>query len=262
MRPAESKQEIPPDIALSVAPVAASQEPVKQPPRDKESPKSSPKVEEPKKEPKPEPPKKEPPPPSVVKPPPPPEILVGDVRLLDRPDGEYRIAALRGTALKLSGRVKTLRIGIVDAGATLDASALEAQEVIVAGRIDGGSTVKLRAPRGRVEFKSKVDGESRLEVDAPEGTVAFTDPTQLRREGSKIDGDSHVTITAKTADFRGAINGTRTRVVVTLTKGGLLYFREISGSVRLQYRKADPRDPDPRVLGGQVHGAAKLQKID
>jgi hypothetical protein len=266
MRPADGKQTTPATNTLAASPAAASQEPAKSspPPKTKEpeAPKSLPKVEEPRKETKPEAPKKEPPP--AVKPSPLlPEVLVGDDRRLNRPDGEYRIGTLlRGSTLKLSGKVKTLRVGIVDGASTLDASALDAQEIFFSGRIAGGATVKLRAPGGRVEFKSKVDGESRLVVDAPGGTVAFIQPTQPSREGSKIDGDSTVVVTAKTADFRGAIDGTRTRVVVTLTKGGLLYFRDIAGSVRLQYRTADPRDPPPRILGGEVHDSARLEKID
>jgi hypothetical protein len=268
MRPADGKQDTPATNTHAAAPVA-SQEPANSPPppktKEPEPPKSPPKVEEPRKEPKPEAPKKEPPPPPpVLKPSPPlPEVLVGDDRRLVRPDGEYRIGTLtRGSTLKLSGKVKILRVGMVDGGSTLDASALEAGEIFVRGRIAGGATVKLRAPGGRVEFNGKVDGESRLEVDAPGGTVAFTQPSEPPREGSKIGGDSTVAVTAKIADFRGAIDGTRTRVVVTLTKGGLLYFRDIGGSVRLQYRKADPRDPPPRILGGEVHDSAKLEKID
>ncbi len=269
MRPADGKQDTPATNTLAAAPTAASRESAKSPPppktKEPEPPKSPPKVEEPGKDPKPEAPKKALPPPSpVLKPSPPlPEVLVGDDRRLVRPDGEYRIGTLlRGSTLKLSGKVKTLRVGIVDGGSTLDASALEAQEITFSGRIAGGATVKLRAPGGRVEFKSKVDGESRLEVDAPGGTVAFTQPTEPPRDGSKIGGDSTVAVTAKIADFRGAIDGTRTRVVVTLTKGGLLYFRDIAGSIRLQYRKADPRDPAPRILGGEVHDSARLEKID
>lgn len=256
MPPPESKPQPSSDRLLASA--AEKVSPVPEPP------KAPPKTTEPKKEPKPEAPKKEPPP-AVKTPPPPrlPEVLDGNDRRLDRPDGEYHIGAiLRGTTLKLSGKVKTLRIGIVDDQSTLDASALEAREVFFAGRIAGGSTVKVRAPGGRVEFKSKVDGESRLEVDAPGGFVSFTEATQLPREGSKIDGDSRVAVTAKVADFRGILNGERTRVVVTLTKGGLLFFRELDGSATLQYRKADPRDPNPRILGGEVHGAARLQRLD
>jgi hypothetical protein len=224
------------------------------------------KAEEPKKAAKREERKKEPIQPAAVQPPPPPalpEILIGDDRRLDRPEGEYRVGSLNGAnTLRLSGKVKTLKVALVGGRSTLDASALEAREIYVAGRIDGGSTVKLHAPKGRIEFRSKVDGGSRLEIDAPDGTVVFTEPAPADPEAPKIDGGSHVAITARVADFRGDIGGKRTRVVVTLTKGGVLSFRDVAGSVRLEYRKANPRDPDPRVLGGMIHGVARVQKID
>jgi hypothetical protein len=173
MRPAENKPEPPSDPVLAAAAEKAPPVPEKSPsPPGKPGPKKEPpKTAEAKKEPKMEAPNKEPsPPPPAVKPSPPtrlPEVLSGNDRRLDRPDGEDHIGAiLHGTTVKLSGKVKTLRIGLVDGQSTLDASALEAREIFVAGRIGGGSTVKLRAPGGRVEIKSRVDGASRL-ADRP-----------------------------------------------------------------------------------------------
>jgi hypothetical protein len=162
-----------------------------------------------------------------------PEILDGNSRRLDRPDGEYRIEALsRGTTLKLAGQVRVLRVGSVGGESTLDASALSARRVIVTGKIDGDATVKLNAPGGDVVFREPVAGDAELAV------------------------------TAREVEFRGILDGEATRVTVTLTKGGLLAFREIAGAVHLLYRKADPRDPDPRVVGGGINDGARLRRID
>ncbi len=225
------------------------------PPRKPAEPKAPPRREAPRKEPN--------PPPVAPRLPPPPEVLTGDDRRLHRPDGEYRLGSLTaGTTLRLSGKVKTLTIARVGNRSTLDASALEAQEVFFTDRIDGASTVKLRAPQGRIDFRSRVDGGSRLEIDAPGGTVVFREPPPSDPEDMRIDGGSHVAVTARVADFRGDIGGKSTRILVTLTRGGILSFRDLAGSVCLQYRKADRRDPDPRVLGGMIHGVATVQQID
>ena len=41
----------------------------------------------------------------------------------------------------------------LDAGAVLDCSELEAEEVLVIGKIDGGSRLTLRAPGGSIVFR-------------------------------------------------------------------------------------------------------------
>jgi hypothetical protein len=186
-------------------------------------------------------------------------VLAGNDRRLNRPQGEYRTGAVTGgTTLKVAGRVRTLKVGPVDGSSTLDASALEAREVLLTGKIDH-ATIKLRAPHGRVEFRAGVGGDSRVDVDAPGGTVVFGEPP---REGSKIDGDTRLTVTAREVDFRAAIDGPHTRVVVTLTGGGVLAFRAVGGGSLLHYRKADPNAPNPRVIGGTIDGTARVQKID
>jgi hypothetical protein len=163
--------------------------------------------------------------------PPPAQLAMNEVRL-DRPDGTCTLGALRGgSRMKLTGRVRTLRVGAVDAGSLLDASGLEAREVVFTDRVGGRSTVKLRAPGGTVEFHDRVDG------------------------------DAQVFVTARAVEFRGVIKGRRTHVLVTLTRGGRLRFREIAGSTRLHYRKAAPGDPEPRVEAGAVTGRAELEKV-
>ena len=59
----------------------------------------------------------------------------------------------------------------------------------------------------------------------------------------------------------GAVNGTQTRLDVTLTRGGTLQFLRLNGGVRLEYHKADAADPDPRVIMGEVDPRAVLRQL-
>jgi hypothetical protein len=190
--------------------------------------------------------------------------LLADDRMVDKPDGEYAVGELNGgTKIKLKGKCKTLTVGLVDGGSTLDASELEAREIVFTDRIDGKSTIKLNAPKGNVEFRKKVDGESILEVNAPGGSVTFTDPGGFLNEGSKIDGKSRIRITAKEVDFRAKIDGgPDTYVVVTLNTGGAMKFKEVNGKARLHFRKADAKDPEPSVDAGKIDGGADFRKVD
>ncbi len=207
-------------------------------------------------------------PPAVVKRPDPAplpvEVLAGNERKLDRPDGDYEIEVLKGDAvIKLTGKIKTLKVPLVEGAATLDASALEAKEIIFTGKINNQATVKLNAPEGSVRFNGAVEGAAVLEVNAPGGSVLFAEPSarDLGREGSKIDGSARVTITAKDVNFRGDLVG-GARVVVTLTYGGTLRFREIAGGAVLRYKKADGKDPEPTVRAGLIFGGGKVEKIE
>jgi hypothetical protein len=147
--------------------------------------------------------------------PPPPLVL-------DNPDGETRPIVRPGGHLVLAGKVKRLVIPGLQAGAVLDASRLEAGEVVVAGPIDGRARLIVRAPAGLVRFRGKVDGGSVVEV------------------------------TARTVGFDEPIGGPETRAVVTLTSGGELTFAAVGGSSRLEYRRANPGDPAPKLIAGRV----------
>jgi hypothetical protein len=174
------------------------------------------------------------PPPTVEKRPPERRgvIIVGQQRRVFLPDGEYRVEDLKnGDRVMLSGKVRSLRVGLVESGSTLDATELEAQEIVLNRKIDGRSTVRLWAPAG---------------------TVAFLD---------RIDGNSLVSIIARKVDFRGIIGGSTTQVQVALTRGGLLRFHGLDGQVRLHYQKAHADDPEPRVEPGWVRGGARLKRL-
>jgi hypothetical protein len=158
--------------------------------------------------------------------------------------------------------VKVLRISGLEAGAFLDCSELEASEVEVVGKIDGGSRLSVRATGGRVTFRAKVDGKSRVDIHAPGGTVGFEGSTNPTREGAKIEGGSTVSVLARAIRFHDQIGGIKTRVAVTLTAGGSLSFAAIDGPSRLEFTKADPDDPEPVVSRGKVGAPAVVARVE
>ncbi len=167
-----------------------------------------------------------------------------------------------GSTVAVRGWVKTLIVKDLEAGAVLDCSELEAEQIIVIGKIEGGSRLSVKAPGGTVAFRSRIDGRSHVIVQAPGGTVAFETPTGMGRDGSKIDGGSEVEIHAKTVGFRGLIAGAKTKVNVTLSANGSLTFEEIGGTARLEYGKLDPDDAEPQVVKGRIGAAAVVKKVE
>lgn len=147
---------------------------------------------------------------------PPPPIL------LDNPDGETSGVVRPGGHLILVGKVKRLVVPGLQAGAVLDASRLEAAEVVVVGPIDGAAKLIVRAAGGSVRLRGKVDG------------------------GSVVD------VTGRVVQFDEPIGGAGTRAIVTLTSGGELTFAAVGGSSRLEYRRANPADPAPKLVVGRV----------
>lgn len=174
----------------------------------------------------------------------------------------YAPALEPGDRAAARGHVKRLVVTGLEGGAVLDCSELDAEEVVVTGKIDGGSRLSVRSPSGRVRFLAKVDGRSRVDVRAPGGRVMFETPTDATHEGSKIDGGAVVDVLAKEAHFHGRIHGAETKAIVTLTAGGSLSFAEIGGLSRLLYKKADPADADPKVTRGRIAGGAAVTKAE
>ncbi len=156
---------------------------------------------------------------------------------VNEPNGEYSLPfpTVHGEHVILKGRAKSLKLAAVDGGASVDASGLVAAEIVV-DRVDGNSTVKLNAPEGQVTFAGKVDGKSTVVVHAPGGLVRFPNATVTGQAGSKIDGSSRVSITAKRVELRGDINGQATRVTVVLTRAGALRVATVQGTAVLEYR--------------------------
>lgn len=79
-----------------------------------------------------------------------PKLINGqaDVQeVLNDPNGEYYVAVDGQSRLKLSGRIKTLRIRELNGQSTIDAGCLVADEVIVERRIDGQSDLIISTSR-------------------------------------------------------------------------------------------------------------------
>ncbi|MBE3097031.1 MAG: hypothetical protein IMZ44_07855 [Planctomycetes bacterium] len=243
--------------AAPIATVEPAPQKVPEPPQPPEAPRPEPAAREPPAPPGPVEARREAPPEA------PRETVRGNVRTIENPGGEYALEALNaGAQVRLRGKVKTLRIGPVKGESTLDASGLEVRQVILAGEINGGSTVKLEAQDGSVEFRGAVNGRSKVDVDAPGGKVTFLKAPGAGQAGAEIGGDSKITIRAKDVDFQCPIDGSETRVTVVLTRGGSLRFSEIGGRSRLLYRRAEHKDSEPLVVRGTIRGQAEVKKAE
>jgi hypothetical protein len=190
---------------------------------------------------------------------PPPGVVV--THTVNKPDDVYPIPTMKkGEHIVLKGKVKTLRVHGLDAGAVLDASGLEASVVTVTGKIDNRSTLKLKAPNGAVQLTAKVTGQSVVEINAPGGEVKFLLPTTEKREGSKIDGGSAVAVTARWIEFKGDITGNNTKVAVTLSRNAILKVASVGGRATVEYR-AQPGGLSPDVIVGDVARTALFRKV-
>ena len=162
-----------------------------------------------------------PPPPVPPKPlevaPPPPRIYVAvappphlpfrpppaRVTQVDHPNAEYTPLVRPGATVTLKGRAKRLKVPALEAGAVLDASELEVEDVIVFGKIDGGSRLRIGSVHKRVTFQAKIDGRSTVEVVAPTAMVMFLDVKG--RDVTGIAGGSVVRVTAHFTSFLGGV---------------------------------------------------------
>lgn len=201
--------------------------------------------------------------PLVPKPDPRFDDLFFDGDWVNLPDGEHVIESLNGgETVRLAGKVRTLRINSVNEESLLDASRLEAREIIVSGSINGRSTVKVHAPNGRFELRGSVNGQSELELRVPNGKVLFGTPsTTSGGGGGEVNGESQVIIAAKDVDLGGKITG-GTSIKVTLNAGGKLQFRSITGNAHIHYRKTRAEGPVPIVEQGTITGAAEVKQVD
>ncbi|MCX5685630.1 MAG: hypothetical protein NT049_18385 [Planctomycetota bacterium] len=187
-------------------------------------------------------------------------ILVGNAKRIESPEGEYTVEPLSGdTVVQLRGKVKRLRIGSLDGDSTLEAEALEAQEIVFAGPVSGRAKARVNSPNGSVEFRGPISGQPRLGVSAPNGKVTFA-KSAGGKAGADIDGEAKITIRAKEVDFQCPINGGETTVSVVFTSGGKMRFTEMGGRSLLLYRKADAKDPDPVIGWGIVRDDARCKE--
>jgi len=177
----------------------------------------------------------------------------GPKRAFNLPNGTVEVTDLDGEdKLALTGKVKTLRIGAINGEAVLDASQLDAEEIVLAGDINGSTVVKVNAPNGRVVIAGSVNGSARLTIQAPGGEVV------LAGENANLTGGTTMVITAKRADFRALLNG-GTRVDVTLTSGGSLRTAKMDGGATVRYKPTFATDPVPTIEIGELRGGATVK---
>jgi hypothetical protein len=179
----------------------------------------------------------------------------GPNRVFDLPDGTVEVTDLDGgDKLALTGKVKTLRIGALNGEAVLDASQLGAEEIVLAGDINGSTVLKVSAPGGKVVIAGSVNGSAKLTIHAPGGEVV------VAGENANVTGGTTLVITAKRADFRALLNG-GTRVDVTLTVGGSLRTAKMDGGATVRYKPTSTADPVPAIETGELRGGATVKPV-
>ncbi len=190
-------------------------------------------------------------------------LLQNGVLELNQPNGEFKLPPLnQGRTLKITGQIKTLRLSSINDGATLDATGLRVETILMDGGVNGRSTVKLAAPKGRVHLRGSINGESTVSIDAPDGVVILSGPTGSSKDVDIVNGESKLKIVTRELELQGVINGTKTRLDVTFTKQGRLTYHLLQGQSRVDYRRADAGDPQPIVAAGKLRAGAKVQAVD
>lgn len=168
------------------------------------------------------------------------------VEELNQPDGEYPAGALNSDdTLTLSGKVKSLKVDAVAGAAKLDASGLQAKEVILSGAFGGSGSAVINAPGGTVIVQGTLGGGSNLTITAPGGKVVFENATGGIGEGARVH------VTAGEVDIRSEVGGGAS-IEITLTKGGALKTAAISAGGHIVYRKEKPDDPELKVETGTI----------
>jgi hypothetical protein len=191
-------------------------------------------------------------PPRPIRPP-----ALGNEVKLDDADGDYALESLQGgKTLKLTGKVRRLTVGQVSDRAVLDASKLEAKEVVVLRGVLNEATLKVSAADGAVEFRGSLAGRAKVFVNAPGGAVTF------REKGGTILNEARLDVTARSLDFQDRIEGANTLVTATLTAGARLKYHAISSGAKVYVKRADPKDPPAEVSGGDVYAQGEFRRLN
>lgn len=178
---------------------------------------------------------------------------------LDKPDGEYVIDSVGDqSSIKLTGRIGKLKVGNISGKTQLDASQLEASEIVVKGEISGIPIVKLNAPKGEVSFEGEIEGPVKLFVNAPGGEVIFgSDGIPILSEVADVK------VTASILDIRGKATGpVRLAATITAGKPSRIRYDSLEGPVQVTWRKASNSDQDPEIKEGWILGEASFRKVE
>lgn len=175
-------------------------------------------------------------------------------RHLDYPYGAVSVADLtRADRLKLTGRVRLLRLGSISGNSILDASELVANEVIISGDVSHQAVVRLNAPKGVVRIGGHVVGSASLVILAPDGELLVT------ASSAKLGGDCRIATTTRRVAIQAPVMGNAS-LSVTFTSRGVLQVAEMSGQAKVQYELANPNDSEPLVEIGILRDQAKVHK--
>ena len=173
-------------------------------------------------------------------------------RHFDQPDDTIALPDLNsGDRIVLTGKIRVLRLGSVNGNASVDASGLIAEEVIITGDLNGEALVRLNAPGGKVKIGGYVMGAAKLTVVAPGGEVL------VAGNSGCLTGGALATVTAKRVVVAGWMSG-GAKLNITLTTGGVLKLTRLQEGAIVTYRKAAVSDPALAVERGQLKGGAKV----
>jgi hypothetical protein len=177
------------------------------------------------------------------------------VTKIENPNGTIAVPDLTGKDhIQITGRARLLKIGSLQGHAVLDASALEAEEIVISGDLHKSAVVKLHAPGGAVTIGGHIVGSTKLTIHAPGGTV------KVAAKSGRLGGATEVTILAGRVEILGAANE-GARVAVTLTSGGFLKVALMDGSATITCRKSAPTDPEPKIETGELRGGTKVDLL-
>jgi hypothetical protein len=175
------------------------------------------------------------------------EQLQGAIRTLNRPQGEYVLEDLDGEGeVVITGKVRTLVVGTVDGRRTVDATQVQAESIIIKGKVDGSGEVRLHCPK--IEVQGTIMGGSRAAFSG--GTIIFH---------QRIGGGAKVQVEAREVDCRGILSG-GAHIKVTVAYGGTIKFAAMEEGAYLFYRKAQANDPEPVLLRGTLSGGATVKR--
>ncbi|AMV26616.1 hypothetical protein VT84_19615 [Gemmata sp. SH-PL17] len=173
-------------------------------------------------------------------------------RDFDNPDDTATLPDLAtGDRVTLTGKLRVLKIGSVNGKASIDATGLVAEEIVISGDLNGEAVVQLNAPNGKVTIGGYVGGSSKITIVAPGGEVIV-----LESSGRLTDRSTTV-VTAKRLEIAGKMLG-NSRLVATLTTDGLLKVTAAEDNATLTYKKAAESDPPITIEKGAIRGGAKV----
>ncbi len=248
-----------PEIVQNVAPNGVEEKPVDVPPPKKEQPPeptpkkpkeeiaafpgNNPDIKMPEvKQPEMKMPELAPPPKVVVMAPPGAgEVLDGENRVLNRPEGEYELEALDGLDnVTIKGKVRTLIIKGMAGRSILDATELQAEKVVIVEGTTGECELKANAVK-EIDFRGSAIGASKVTLTCTEGNIRFSTKPEAGNEGSKIDNSAKVKLTAKNVEFHSRIDG-----------GSVVEVNAPQGVVKF------PNPTTDEVSGSRICGGAKV----